>query len=178
VILAEDDMIVTGMEVHRVTVGDVSCGGCGGDERGPGTGELMAASAARPDGEEPATAVAGGLATVVYPGAGGLARGSQVQVKTTDDVSDFGWLPYQDTADIVVNDVPGPDKPLADGPGTKVIQQAVIKAPEQGKLLPGAGRPGMTGPRTGHEPGTRAFSGRLPPRCGRCRRTPLAARSG
>jgi hypothetical protein len=118
-------LALSGLEVHRVAVGDTSCGG---EEDDGDCGGEMAIPAEQ--GVYPIEAQVNGLSTITDPGASGLPAGTQVQVKIT--LSDNGTAQYQDTVDVQVNQfVAGPVKPLVYDTGQQTVQQVQIH--EQGR---------------------------------------------
>lgn len=128
---ARGGMIVTRFHVHRVAVGDISCGGeegggCGdeggGCEEG---GSCEGGGTATPALDLPEEAQVNGVAVLTSPGNTGLSAGTQVQVMIT--LTDKGTGRYASQADVQVNEfVPGPVKPGIYDSGTQDIQQVQI----------------------------------------------------
>jgi hypothetical protein len=115
---------VSGFEVHRIAVGDVSCGdehddgGCGGHETT--TSSTIGV-------EPPVRAVVNGVAVLRDPGTTGEPRGSLVQLKVT--LLDNSEALNTDQVDVQVNKfVPGPVKPELYRSGPETIQQVRIHA--------------------------------------------------
>ena len=127
-------MTVTHLQVHRVAVGDISCGDdeggdCGDEGGGCEDGGSCeggdVAILAIPSREFPVQAQVNGVAVLTKPGDTGLPVGTPVQVKIT--LTDNGTAQYADLADVQVNQfVPGPVKPLIYESGPQVIQQVQI----------------------------------------------------
>jgi hypothetical protein len=108
-------------EVHRVAVGDITCGDMGGDD---GCGD-NAVTAAAPGMGEPVRAQVNGVGLVKWSGSTGLAVGTKVQVKVT--LTDNGTANYVDQVIVQVNRfVDGPVKPLLYQSGVETIQQIQI----------------------------------------------------
>lgn len=101
----EGGFSVTGFQVHRVAVGDISCG----DENG-GCGDVAAVASGS---QQPLKAQVNGVALVTDPGSlasEGVAAGTEVQLKMT--LTDNGTGQGEDTIDLVVNAFQsGSDKP-------------------------------------------------------------------
>lgn len=115
------DLSVGNFEVHRVAVGDISCGGDHGDD---GCGDHEVARAATT--AEPVLAQVNGVAYVKWSGNSGLAVGTKVQVKLT--LTDNGSAPYADQVVVQVNlFVEGPDKPLLYQSGPEAVKQVQIR---------------------------------------------------
>ncbi|HEX5826089.1 MAG TPA: hypothetical protein VFY23_01095 [Candidatus Limnocylindrales bacterium] len=121
------DLMVGEFQVHRVAVGDITCGDDDGDD---GCG----------DHEMPATALApastlkaqvNGVGVVKWSGNTGLPVGTMVQVKLT--LTDNGKARYLDQVVVQVNlFVPGPTKPLLYQSGPETIQQVQIHFVDEG----------------------------------------------
>lgn len=115
-------MSVTGLQVHRVAVGNVACGdggGCGDASATP-TGAIVPAA-----GGTGVQAQVNGLGRLVSPGSSKLPTGTQVQVKIT--LTDNGHTPYRDVADVQVNQfISDSSKPLIYDSGPQTIQQVVL----------------------------------------------------
>lgn len=113
---------VTGFELHRVAVGDISCGGC---EEGEAAGDVAA-------DVDDTQAQVNGVAVVTNPGTatvdktGAAVRaGDEVQLKITLTID--GAALYEDTADVVINQFEeGPDKPRIYDTGVQTIQRVRI----------------------------------------------------
>lgn len=125
VLQAPDGLRLEGLEVHRIAVGDISCGG----EEGGGCGDEMTAAAL----DTPEQAQVNGLSTIAANPAGVTCPatnepcpvGTTVQVKMT--LTDNGPALYRDQISIAVNQfVTGPDKPLIWGTTDQTIQQVQI----------------------------------------------------
>lgn len=111
-------LTLTGLQVHRVAVGDTACGG----DEGGSCGDMT--SALKP-GSYPVDAQVNGLSVLTSPGDSGLPAGTEVQVKIA--LTDNGPAPYTDTVDVQVNEsVSGSTKPLVYDTGPLVIQQVQI----------------------------------------------------
>ncbi|MBT1004194.1 hypothetical protein KIH31_16530 [Paenarthrobacter sp. DKR-5] len=116
-------MALRGLEVHRLALGDISCGGDEGDECG---GEVATSSE---PGTYPVQAQVNGLSTITEPGSSGLTPGARVQVKIA--LRDAGPEQYMDTVDVQIRQfVSGPVKPLVYDTGEQGVQQVQIH--EQG----------------------------------------------
>ncbi len=131
-------LVVTGFqEVHKVSVGETSCGDdqggdCDGDEGAGGGCEggggcEEAANAVSPAGSEPVVAHVNGVAEVAVPGDTGLTAGEAVQVHIT--LYDFGTAQYQDQ--VLVQVRPKVDKmqnsvPWTYQSGEQTIQQVQV----------------------------------------------------
>lgn len=114
-------MTLSGLQVHRVAVGDTACSG--GDEGG-NCGDEMAA-ALRSGIAYPVDIQVNGLSKIIRPGRSGLPAGTQVQVKVS--IADNGPGQYRDTADVQVNRyVSGATKPLIYDSGPQTIQQVLL----------------------------------------------------
>jgi hypothetical protein len=112
---------VANLEVHRVAVGDTSCGD-EGDEGGC-EGEPMSVTATGAD--EAVEAQVNGVAVLVKPGSSGYPAGTKVQVKIA--LTDNGPGLYVDQVDVQINKFePGPVKPLITQTGPQVVQQVRI----------------------------------------------------
>lgn len=90
------DLGVGGLEVHRVAVGDTSCGDTGGEDDGCGDETTAAVLPG-----DPVRAQVNGITAVRWPGNTGLAVGTQLQVKFT--FTDNGKAPYGDTVVVQVS---------------------------------------------------------------------------
>lgn len=113
------EVTLAGLEVHRVAVGDASCGGCGGDEA-----TEAAAGPAGPAGDESDEAAVNGRSTVTR-GTPELPTGTPVQVKAV--LVDNGNAPYSGRADITINAfVPGSSKPEIASTGDVAVEQVAI----------------------------------------------------
>lgn len=113
------DLTLSGLQVHRVAVGDTSCGG----DEGGSCGDMTAAL--KPGGPYPVVAEVNGLSVMTNPGDSHLPAGTQVQVKIA--LTDNGTAQYADTVDVQVNQFgPGSSKPPIYDTGTQVIQQVQI----------------------------------------------------
>lgn len=125
---------VSGLEVHRVAVGDVSCGDdesgdCGGEDGGScddqgGSCEDGAhtAAALAPSAVE---AQVNGVGVLTNPGTTGLPVGAKVQLKIT--LTDNGTAKYADQIDLQINEfVTGSAKPLLYQSGPQTVQQVQI----------------------------------------------------
>lgn len=98
------EVTFSGLVVHRVAVGDTSCGGCEGDEA-----TEVAASPAVPTQDESDEAAVNGLSTVTQ-GTSQLPTGTTVQVKML--LVDNGSAPYSGEADVAINEfTAGSSKP-------------------------------------------------------------------
>ncbi len=115
-------MSVTGLDVHRVAVGDITCDDETGDEGGcSGEDEAVPATAAG----EAVQAQVNGVAVLQRAGSSNLPVGTEVQVKIT--LTDNGSALYHDQADVTVNEfVPGAVKPLIYESGPQTVQQVQI----------------------------------------------------
>jgi hypothetical protein len=114
------DLAVGNFEVHRVAVGDISCGDEGGDD---GCGDHGMELAPVPAG--PVQAQVNGVGYVKWQGNTGLPVGTKVQLKIT--LTDNGTAAYGDQVVIQVNRfVEGPDKPLLYQSGVEPIQQIQV----------------------------------------------------
>lgn len=116
------DLAVGGFEVHRVAIGDISCGGHdGGEDDGCGDHETVMALVTG----EPVRAQVNGVARVMWPGNTGLSVGTKVQVQFT--FTDNGARQYGDQVTFEVREfVEGADKPLLYTSGTETIKQVQI----------------------------------------------------
>ena len=118
----EGGFSVTGFQLHRVAVGDISCGDEGGSE---GCGDESVGAAT---GEQPLQAQVNGVAFVTNPGSlanEGISVGTEVQLKMT--LTDYGGAPYEDAIDLVVNAFqPGSNKPQLFDTGEQTVQQVQI----------------------------------------------------
>ncbi len=114
-------LTLSGLQVHRIAVGDTACGG---DEGGDSCGDMTAALT--PDGSYPVNAQVNGLSVITDPGSTSYPAGTQVQVKIA--LTDNGGAQYADMASVQVNEfVPGMDKPLIwQTAAPQVIQQVQI----------------------------------------------------
>lgn len=120
-------LTLKGLQVHRVAVGDTTCGG----EDESGCGDEMAA-ALRSQTGYPVTAQVNGLSTITDPGNAicpvtntACPVGTQVQVLMT--LTNNGPQQYRDTVTIDVNQfVSGPDKPTIWQGGPLTVQQVQI----------------------------------------------------
>lgn len=111
-------LTLSGLQVHRVAIGDTTCG----DDEG-GCGDMTAAL--KPGTLYPVNAQVNGLSVMTNPGDSGLAPGTQVQVKIA--LTDEGPASYADLVDVQVNEfVEGSIKPLIYDTGSQVIQQVRI----------------------------------------------------
>jgi hypothetical protein len=116
------DLAVGNFEVHRVAVGDISCGDEGGEDDGCGDHEMSAMGVVT----GPVLAQVNGVAYVKWPGNTGLAVGTKLQLKFT--LTDNGTASYVDTVVVQVNlFVAGPDKPLLYQSGPELIRQVTIR---------------------------------------------------
>lgn len=128
-------LAVTGFqEVHKVSVGETSCGDdhggdCDGDETDGGSGCeegggcAVAATANNPAGAEAVVAHVNGIAVVAAPGATGLQVGEPVQVQIT--LYDNGTARYQDQ--VLVQVRPRVDRMQNSVPWTYQSQEQVIQ---------------------------------------------------
>lgn len=126
---------VSGLEVHRVAVGDISCGDdesgdCGGEDGGSCDDQ---SGGGCEDGVHAAVAVAtgavqaqvNGVAVLMNPGSTGLPVGSKVQLKIT--LTDNGTAKYIDEVDVQINKfVSGSAKPMLYESGPQIVQQVQI----------------------------------------------------
>ena len=116
---AAGGLALQGLEVHRVAVGDISCGDESGDSCSDGG---MAAPAST---TFPLQAQVNGLSVLTDPGTSGLPVGTTVQVQIT--LTDTGTAHDLATAEVQVRQfVPGPNKPLIVDTGPQRIQQVQI----------------------------------------------------
>ncbi|MGE5289201.1 MAG: hypothetical protein ACM3ML_18800 [Micromonosporaceae bacterium] len=122
-------LTLKGLEVHRIAVGDITCGG--GEDEGDCGGEMTAATT--PDNSPPVQAQVNGTSTITNPGdaicpvTGTICpAGTKVQVLMT--LTDNGAAQYGDTITIDVNQfVPGPNKPtIWETSAPQTIQQVQI----------------------------------------------------
>jgi hypothetical protein len=110
-------------EVHRVAVGDVSCG----DEHEDGCAGHETTMSSTMGVEQPVKAVVNGVAVLRDPGDTGEPRGSTVQVKM--HLTDNGNALHADQIDVQINQfVDGHDKPEIYRSGPQMIQQVQIHA--------------------------------------------------
>jgi hypothetical protein len=115
------DVMIGELEVHRVAVGDIACGGDDGDD-GCGDHEMAATALAV---TTPLKAQVNGLGVVKWSGNTGLPVGTRVQLKIT--LTDNGKAKYRDTVVVQVNLFQqGPVKPLLYQSGPETIQQVQI----------------------------------------------------
>lgn len=113
---ADGGLTLSGLHVHRVAIGDTSCGGACGDE---------VTQALRRSPSYPVDIQVNGLSTIIRPGRSGLPTGTQVQVKIS--ITDNGPGQYRSTADVQVNRyVDGASKPLIYDSGSQAIQQVLL----------------------------------------------------
>ncbi len=113
------DLGVGAFEVHRVAVGDISCG----DEGDDGCGDPAVAAAAGTGGPVPVQV--NGVGFVKWPGNTGLPVGTKLQLKFT--LTDNGTAAYEDQVVVQVNRfVEGPAKPLLYRSGPETIKQVQI----------------------------------------------------
>ena len=119
------DLAVGDFDVHRVAVGDISCGDEGGhDDCGDHDAGISTESA------EPLRAQVNGVAFVKWPGNTGLAVGTKLQVKLT--FTDNGSAPYVDVVVVQVNlFVEGPTKPLLYLSQPETIRQVQIRVVDE-----------------------------------------------
>ncbi len=116
------DLGVGNFQVHRVAVGDISCGGDEGGEDG-GCGDHGMEAAAVAGG--PVQAQVNGVGFVKWPGNTGLPVGAKLQLKFT--LTDNGAAAYHDQLVVQVNRfVEGPDKPLLYESAPEIIRQVQI----------------------------------------------------
>lgn len=112
---------VSGFEVHRVAVGDDSCG----DEHDDGCGDHETSTTAV-GVRLPVHAVVNGVAVLRNPGSTGEPRGSIVQVKI--QLTDNSDTLNSDQIDVQINKfVPGHVKPELYRSGPETIQQVRIR---------------------------------------------------
>lgn len=117
------DLSVGDFQVHRVAVGNISCGDMGGEEDGCGDHEMLAEAA--PGTGEPVLAQVNGVGFVKWSGNTGLAVGTKLQLKFT--LTDNGSANYVDQVVVQVNRfVEGPDKPLLYQSGPETVCQVQI----------------------------------------------------
>lgn len=115
-------MTVTSFQVHRVAVGNTSCGGDEGDscddsEAQPAATEPVSSQAVR--------AQVNGRGVLSVPGDTGFAAGTAVQVKMA--LIDNGSAQYEDVADVQVNlFVEGSKKPLIYESGPQLVEQVDV----------------------------------------------------
>lgn len=123
------DLALSSFEVHRVAVGDISCGGHdGGEDDGCGDHETSVTALVA---GEPVRAQVNGVARVAWPGNTGLPVGTKVQVQFT--FTDNGPRQYGDQVVFAVNlFVEGPDKPLLYRSGIETIKQVQIHHVDDG----------------------------------------------
>lgn len=115
------NLAVGNLEVHRVAVGDISCGDEGGEDDGCGDHEMGTMGVVA----GPELAQVNGVAYVKWPGDTGLATGTKLQVKFT--LFDSGTAPYVDQVVVQVNVfVEGPNKPLLYQSAPEAIRQIQI----------------------------------------------------
>lgn len=122
------DLALGGFEVHRVAVGDISCGGHDGGEDDGCDGHETTMTTAQTAGavDEPVRAQVNGVARVKWPGSTGLPVGTQLQVQFT--FTDNGSRQFGDQVVFDVNEfVDGPDKPLLYRSGVEMIKQVQIR---------------------------------------------------
>lgn len=114
---------VSGFQVHRVAVGDVSCG----DDHDDGCGDHEATTSSTTGIVPPVQAVVNGVAVVRDPGTTGQRRGSMVQLKIR--LVDESEALDADLVDVQVSKfVPGQVKPELYRSGPRTIQQVRIHA--------------------------------------------------
>ena len=117
------DLSVGDFQVHRLAVGDISCGDEGGEDGGCGDHEMGATALGV---EPPVQAQVNGVAVVKWPGNTGLPVGTKVQLKFS--FTDNGQGQYEDQVVVQVNlFVEGPDKPLLYLSGPETIRQVRIQ---------------------------------------------------
>jgi hypothetical protein len=122
------DLGVGEFVVHRLAVGDITCGDEGGE--GDGCGD-HAMGVTAPVVPEPILVQVNGVGVVKWPGNTGLAVGTKLQLKFT--LSDNGRAKYQDTVVVEVRlFVEGPDKPLLYKSVQETIQQVQIHFVDDG----------------------------------------------
>ncbi len=125
------------LEVHKVAVGETSCGddqgsdcdGDGGCQEGGCDSGGMAAAAGSAESAEPVHAQVNGIATVINPGSTTMTAGQTVQVHIT--LYDNGTARYQDQVFVQVRPQ-GPQQntiPWAYQAGPEAIQQVDIHYP-------------------------------------------------
>lgn len=113
------DLAVGGFEVHRVAVGDISCGDMGDD--GCADGQVQATPATG----GPVQAQVNGVAFVKWPGNTGLVVGAKLQIKLT--LTDNGVASYGDEVVVQINRfVEGSNKPLLYQSGVETVKQVQI----------------------------------------------------
>ena len=117
------DLAVGNFEVHRVAVGDISCG----DEGGCGDGMLAAATTG-----EPVQAQVNGVGVVKWAGNSGLTVGDTLQLKLT--LTDYGTAQYQDQLVVQVSRfIEGSDKPQLYLSRSETIRQVrIVSTPGTG----------------------------------------------
>ena len=114
------DLAVGGFEVHRVAVGDITCGDEGGDDGCGDHGMELAAGSTTP-----VQAQVNGVGYVKWQGNTDLPVGTKLQLKIT--LTDDGKAAYGDQVVVQVNRfVEGPEKPLLYQSGLQTIQQVRI----------------------------------------------------
>ncbi len=115
-------MTVTSFQVHRVAVGNISCGGDHEDGCDASETQLVATEAG---GLGAVRAQVNGRGLLSVPGDTGLAAGTPVQVKIA--LVDNGPGQYRDVVDLRVNlFVEGSKKPLIYESGSQLVEQVEV----------------------------------------------------
>lgn len=125
-------MTVTSFEVHRVAVGNTSCGG---EEEDSCTGSKAHATATETVSSQAVRAQVNGHGVLSVPGDTGFAAGTAVQVKMA--FVDNGSAQYEDVADVQVNlFVEGSKKPLIYESGPQIVEQVDVFVTSSLPLVP------------------------------------------
>jgi hypothetical protein len=112
-------LTVSGLEVHRVALGETGCGDEGGCDH-----EDLATTAAGAT-TEPVEAQVNGVGVLTRPGDTGAEPGTKVQLKIA--LTDNGTAPYADQIDVQINSfVPGSEKPPLYTATAQTVQQVQI----------------------------------------------------
>lgn len=110
---------VTGFQVHRVAVGDISCSDSCGDEA------AASPTAGGSGSAQPEDAQVNGIAFVADPGSLDIAVGAEVQIHMT--LVDNGTPTYGDQIDVIINRFIEPVKPLLYETGFLTIEQVQLQ---------------------------------------------------
>jgi len=119
-----DGLTVSGLEVHRVAVGETDCSDEGGDEGGGCDHEELATTVV---GATPGhvKAQVNGVGVLTRPGETGAEPGTKVQLKIT--LTDYGTAAYTDQIDVQINRFePGSEKPPLYAVTAQTVQQVQI----------------------------------------------------